>query len=75
MNISFVGAGNVASSLGNLFANAGYTVKYGTQNPNDHQLSISEACIFGEIVCFAIPYSAMEEVLIKNKESLKVKLW
>jgi len=74
MNISFVGAGNVASSLGNLFANAGYTVKYGTQNPTDHQLSISEACIFGEIVCFAIPYSAMEEVLIKNKESLKGKI-
>lgn len=74
MNISFVGAGNVASSLGNLFANAGHTVKYGTQNPNDGQLSISEACIFGEVVCFAIPYSAMEDVLTINKESLKGKI-
>lgn len=74
MNISFIGAGNVASSLGNLFANSGHTVKYGTQNPNDGQLSISEACIFGEVVCFAIPYSAMENVLIINKESLKGKI-
>lgn len=74
MNISFVGAGNVASSLGNLFANSGHTVKYGTQNPNDGQLSISEACIFGEVVCFAIPYFAMENVLIINKESLKGKI-
>lgn len=74
MNISFIGAGNVASSLGNLFANSGHTVKYGTQNPNDGQLSISEACIFGEVVCFAIPYSAMEDVLTINKESLKGKI-
>lgn len=74
MNISFIGAGNVASSLGNLFANSGHTVKYGTQNPNDGQLSISEACIFGEVVCFAIPYSAMENVLTINKESLKGKI-
>jgi predicted dinucleotide-binding enzyme len=74
MNISFIGAGNVASSLGNLFANSGHTVKYGTQNPNDDQLSISEACIFGGVVCFAIPYSAMENVLTINKESLKGKI-
>lgn len=74
MNISFIGAGNVASSLGNLFANSGHTVKYGTQNPNDGQLSISEACIFGEVVCFSIPYSAMENVLTINKESLKGKI-
>lgn len=74
MNISFIGAGNVASSLGNLFVNSGHTVKYGTQNPNDGQLSISEACIFGEVVCFAIPYSAMENVLTINKESLKGKI-
>lgn len=74
MNISFVGAGNVASSLGNLFTNAGHTVKYGTQNPNDQQLSVSEAISFGEVVCFAIPFSAMNEVLTANKENLKGKI-
>ncbi|CAD7811958.1 hypothetical protein CHRY9390_02442 [Chryseobacterium aquaeductus] len=74
MNISFIGAGNVASSLGNLFQNAGHTLKYGTQNPKDDQLSIQDACNFGEVVCFAIPFAAMEEVLTKNKEFLKDKI-
>jgi predicted dinucleotide-binding enzyme len=74
MKISFVGAGNVASSLGNLFANAGHIVKYGTQTPSEDQLSISEACEFGEVVCFAIPFSAMEAVLTANKAALKGKI-
>jgi predicted dinucleotide-binding enzyme len=74
MNISFIGAGNVASGLGNLFQNAGHTLKYGTQNPKDDQLSIQEACNFGEVVCFAIPFAAMEDVLTKNKEFLKDKI-
>jgi predicted dinucleotide-binding enzyme len=74
MNISFIGAGNVASSLGNLFTNAGHTVKYGTQNPNDNQLSVADAISFGEVVCFAIPFSAMNEVLSANKENLKGKI-
>ena len=74
MNISFIGAGNVASSLGNLFTNAGHVVKYGTQNPKENQLSISDACNFGEIVCFAIPFSAMNDVLAKHKKNLKNKI-
>lgn len=74
MKISFVGAGNVASSLGKLFTNAGHSVIYGTPNPKENQVSILEACEFGEVVCFAIPYEAMEEVLTANKEALKNKV-
>jgi predicted dinucleotide-binding enzyme len=74
MNISFIGAGNVASSLGNLFANAGHSVKYGTQNPKNNQLFVADAISFGEVVCFAIPFSAMNEVLSANKELLKSKI-
>lgn len=74
MNISFVGAGNVASSLGNLFANAGHKVNYGTQNPIGNQLSIADAIFFGEVVCFAIPFSAMKELLTTYKENLKGKI-
>lgn len=74
MNISFIGAGNVASNLGNLFANAGHSVKYGTQNPNDNQLSVIDAISLGEVICFAIPFSAMNEVLTANKENLKGKI-
>lgn len=74
MNISFIGAGNVASSLGTLFSKAGHTVKYGTQNPKDNQLSVADAISFGEVICFAIPFSAMNEVLSANKENLKGKI-
>ncbi len=74
MNISFIGAGNVASSLGSLFANAGHSVKYGKRNPNDNQVSVADAISFGEVVCFAIPFSAMNEVLTANKENLKGKI-
>ncbi|MBP4137687.1 NADPH-dependent F420 reductase [Flavobacterium geliluteum] len=74
MKISFIGAGNVASSLGNLFTTAGHAVQYGTQNPNDNHLSVPEAIAFGEVVCFAIPYSVMSGVLTANKEALKGKI-
>lgn len=74
MNISFVGAGNVASSLGSLFANAGHKVNYATKNPIGNHLSIADAISFGEIVCFAIPFAAMKEVLTAHKENLKGKI-
>lgn len=74
MNIGFVGAGNVATSLGNLFSNAGHSVVYSTPQPKNRQVSIAEACQFGEVVCFAIPFTAMEEVLSNNKELLKNKI-
>ena len=74
MNISFVGAGNVASSLGNLFSKSGHTVVYSTPNPTENQVAISEAIKKGEIICFAIPYSAMKELLTENKEALKGKI-
>lgn len=74
MNISFIGAGKVASQLGNLFTNAGHNVKYGTQNPKENQLNISDACAFGSIVCFAIPYTAMNSVLVNHRAELKGKI-
>jgi predicted dinucleotide-binding enzyme len=74
MKISFIGAGNVASNLGNLFIKAGHHVHYGVQNPSNNQVSIAEACELGEVVCFAIPFSAMEKVLTSNKERLEGKI-
>lgn len=74
MNISFIGAGNVASNLGNLFMNAGHSVQFGTHNPQNGQFSVAEAISFGEVVCFAIPFSAMNQVLTENRENLKGKI-
>ena len=74
MDISFVGAGNVARSLGALFSSAGHQVKYGVKNPQGDQLSVEEACVFGELVCFAIPFQAMKEVINGNRENLVGKI-
>lgn len=74
MKISFVGAGKVASNLGGLFTKSGHDVFYSTPNPKENQISIAEACSQGEVVCFAIPYSAMEDVLKTNREALKGKI-
>lgn len=74
MNISFVGAGNVASSLGQLLSHAGHEVKYGVRTPEAGQISVADACAFGEVVCFAIPFSAMQDVLTANQEALKGKI-
>ncbi|MEL7123289.1 MAG: NAD(P)-binding domain-containing protein [Bacteroidota bacterium] len=74
MKISFVGAGNVASSLGKLLTKAGHHVKYSTPHPKEEQISIADACSFGEVVCFAIPYSAMDKVLKENEKLLTDKI-
>lgn len=74
MNIAFIGAGNVASGLGNLLSKSGNLVKYGTQNPSEAQVSMADAIDFGDIICFAIPYSAMNGVLQAYKDQLKGKI-
>ena len=74
MKISFIGAGNLALNLGSLFTNDNHSVKLGTQNPREDQLSISDAISFGELVCFAIPYIAMNKILSVSKENLKGKI-
>jgi len=74
MKISFIGAGNVATSLGKLFSQAGHLVKFGVRTPTAEQLSISDACQFGEIVCFAIPYGGLNDLLIAHQTVLKDKV-
>jgi 8-hydroxy-5-deazaflavin:NADPH oxidoreductase len=74
MKISFIGAGNVATNLGSLFINAGHTVFYGKRQPNAPQLSIAAAINQGEIICFAVPFSAMKDLLTEFKEALTNKI-
>jgi len=74
MNISFIGAGHVALSLGQLIGNAGHTVKYGTRFPEKSEVSIATACTFGDIIFLAIPYSALPGALEPNRELLKGKI-
>ncbi|MEM6629816.1 MAG: NAD(P)-binding domain-containing protein [Bacteroidota bacterium] len=74
MKISFIGAGNVASSLGNLLSQAGHSVQYGVPHPTEDQVSVQAACQYGEVICFAIPFSAMGDVLTAHQEILAGKI-
>ncbi|WP_196889567.1 NADPH-dependent F420 reductase [Aureivirga sp. CE67] len=74
MKISFLGAGNVAQNLGGLFTKAGYNVKLSKPNPEGNQVSIEEACAFGEVIFITTPYAAVNDILTKNKEQLKGKI-
>jgi 8-hydroxy-5-deazaflavin:NADPH oxidoreductase len=74
MKISFIGAGNVATNLGSLFIHAGHTVFYGKRQPNASQLSIADAISHSEIICFAVPFSAMENLLTTFQEALSDKI-
>ncbi|MEO1653580.1 MAG: NAD(P)-binding domain-containing protein [Bacteroidota bacterium] len=74
MQISFIGSGNVARSLGHLFQAAGHQVLYSNPKPSPPQRSIPEAIQAGEVVCLAIPFTAIQSVLEKNKEALKGKI-
>jgi 8-hydroxy-5-deazaflavin:NADPH oxidoreductase len=74
MTISFIGAGHVATNLGALFTHAGHTVFYGKRQPNAAQLPIADAIHQGDIICFAVPYSAMRGLLTEFREALAGKI-
>ena len=74
MNISFVGAGNFATKLGNLLHEAGHQIAFGTCNPTDDQISIADAIQQSEIIILAIPYLYKNELLIKYKAYFENKI-
>jgi len=74
VKIGVIGSGNVGSSLGRVWANAGHPVMFASRNlDHDKQLAAgigtnaragtpSEAAAFGEVLLFAVPYSALPEL-------------
>ena len=76
MKITILGTGNVGRTLGRKWAAAGHAVKFGVRNVNDkkHQTllnnitgyvsvaTIGEAITFGEVIVFAIPGAAVNEI-------------
>lgn len=74
MNISFIGAGTLAQSLGNLFQQAGHQVFYSSPTPEAPILSIAAAIEKSNIICCAIPYKALAEVLPQYEAALANKI-
>jgi predicted dinucleotide-binding enzyme len=84
--IGMIGSGNVGSALGRTWANAGHEVMFSSRNlDSDKKLaadigknaragSPSEAAAFGEVLVFAVPYSALPELGKTLGSSLKGKV-
>jgi predicted dinucleotide-binding enzyme len=70
MNIGIIGAGNIAGSVGLLWAKAGHPVRFGTRHPDELGPLIAqagllasagtpaEAARFGEVVFCSVPFGA-----------------
>jgi predicted dinucleotide-binding enzyme len=74
MKIGLIGSGNVGGALGRSWARAGYDVMFSSRNlDHDRQLAADvgararagtpqEAAAFGDVLLFAVPYSALPEL-------------
>jgi predicted dinucleotide-binding enzyme len=86
LKIGIIGSGHVGSALGGVWAKAGNEVMFSSRNlDNDKKLaaevganaragSPQEAAAFGQVILFAIPYSAFPELATTLGNSLKGKV-
>lgn len=84
--IGVIGSGRVGSALGGVWAQAGHKVMFSSRNlENDRKLAAqvganalagtpAEAGAFGEVLLFAVPYSAFPELIKNLGDSFKGKL-
>ena len=86
VKIGIIGSGHVGSALGGVWAKAGNEVMFSSRNlDNDKKLAAEvgasaragtpqEAAAFGEVILFAVPYSAFPELTKDLGNSLKGKV-
>lgn len=86
MNIGIIGSGHVGSALGGVWAKAGNEVMFSSRSlDNDKKLAAEvganaragtpqEAASFGQVILFAVPYSAFPELVKSLGDSLKGKV-
>ena len=86
MKIGIIGSGHVGSALGGVWAKAGSEVMFSSRSlDNDKKLAADvgasaragtpqEAAAFGQVILFAVPYSAFPELIKSLGNSLKGKV-
>jgi predicted dinucleotide-binding enzyme len=86
VKIGIIGSGHVGSALGGVWASAGNEVMFSSRNlDNDQKLAAEvgaharagtpqEAAAFGQVILFAVPYSAFPELIKSLGNSLKGKV-
>jgi len=86
LKVGIIGSGHVGSALGSVWAKAGNKVMFSSRNlDNDKKLAAEvgpnaragtpqEAAAFGQVLLFAVPYSAFPELIKSLGNSLKGKV-
>lgn len=86
LRIGIIGSGHVGSALGGVWAKAGNEVMFSSRNlDNDKQVAAQvgtnaragtpqQAAEFGQVVLFAVPYSALPDLVKSLGDSLKGKV-
>jgi 8-hydroxy-5-deazaflavin:NADPH oxidoreductase len=86
LKIGIIGSGHVGSALGGAWAKAGDQVMFSSRNlDNDKKLAAEvganaqagtpqEAAVFGQVILFAVPYSAFPELVKSLGTSLQGKV-
>ena len=74
MKIGIIGSGNIGSTLGTFWANAGHQVFFSSRNPENLQSlvekvgpqaragTVKEAIAFGDVILVAVPYGSMAQI-------------
>ena len=71
MNVGIIGAGNIAGTIGDLWARAGHAILYGARDPEKSRGllagggtvgTLAEAATFGEVVFCSFPFGAWPDV-------------
>jgi 8-hydroxy-5-deazaflavin:NADPH oxidoreductase len=86
VKIGIIGSGRVGSALGGVWADAGHAVMFSSRHlDNDKKLAAAiganaragtpqEAATFGQVLLFAVPYSAFPELIKSLGDSFKGKV-
>jgi hypothetical protein len=80
MQIAVIGTGKIGGTLGEKWRRAGHEVRYGSRNPRTDGpggavvVAVGEAIDGADVVVFAVPAAAVEEVAAENATALAGKV-
>jgi 8-hydroxy-5-deazaflavin:NADPH oxidoreductase len=86
LKIGIIGSGNIGSTLGRFWAEAGYQVLFSSRNPDNLKElvekigpqaragSVKDAIAFGDVILIAVPYGSMPQIAKDYAKDLAGKI-
>ena len=86
MKIGIIGSGNIGSTLGTFWAQAGHQILFSSRNPDNLKPlvekvgpraragTVSEAIAFGDVILIAVPYGSMPQIAKDYAKDLAGKI-